>query len=120
MQKAVAAFATDEEDKQDAEERFGARVLASLLGEFLDDPLPSCKTVIAEFSRFEREGASALAQSGKQGTGKQSSRRSPASKTAARLQSQRDGFVKTYDMPRGPRATRLIWISTTAPARGYL
>lgn len=116
MQKAIAAFATDEEDKQEAEARFGARVLASLLGEFLDDPVPSCKTVIAEFSRFEREGASALAQSGKQGTGKQSSRRSPASKTAARPKNQRDGSVKTYDMPSGTHATRLTGISAIGPA----
>lgn len=63
---AIAAFALDDEDKETAKTRFAERLLASALAELLGDPLPSCGTVGAELTRFERNRRPAMARPGKQ------------------------------------------------------
>jgi hypothetical protein len=64
---AMAAFASDEDDNQAADNRFAERFLASALARFLGDLLPSCTVIRSQLARLEQHGTSKLAQSGSQG-----------------------------------------------------
>ena len=65
--KTIAAFARDDDDKEDAATMFAQRVLASALAQILGDPAPSCARVRAELARLERHHAPAPAPTGKEG-----------------------------------------------------
>jgi hypothetical protein len=50
----IGAFAADADDREAAEARFNARVLASALAKQLGDPLADCATVRAQLARLEQ------------------------------------------------------------------
>jgi hypothetical protein len=66
----IAAFAVDEVDRQDAEDRLTLRVLASALARHLDDPLPSCTAIRSQLTRLQQHRPPPLARSHSKGDGR--------------------------------------------------
>jgi hypothetical protein len=54
VEKLIAAYASDQDDRDAAETRFAKRLLASAFAELLGDPVPSCAAVRSQLALFER------------------------------------------------------------------
>jgi hypothetical protein len=54
VEKLIAAYAVDRDDRVAAKDRFAKRLLASALAELLGDPTPSCAVVRSQLALFER------------------------------------------------------------------
>lgn len=77
----IAAYASDDDDRTTAQQRFGERLLAAALAELLRDPLPSCAVVREKLAEFDRHRA-IMAGAGRQSEGQMvTGNRTPGSAT---------------------------------------